>query len=260
MQGFWVSKNKVKVNIGGGGIFSKVMMAIQNIAISGFRVEDCYFNVIDERAIAEDGTNPFNFVLDQTFTQEEDYLPVTFNQHESYSRYNKIYKSLEFDKLRLIAANIKYKPELIALVDEYINKLGIDKSTIGVHIRLCDMNIHHKQDYGEVHFENYVKVIEELLKPESKIFVASDNNESIKKLQSLYGNRILYLEGLLRAETEVEDSINLQLEHFKEERFWKEAFLEMLLLSRCSELICRTSNLANMTIISSNTLKTVTML
>jgi hypothetical protein len=260
MQSYWVCKNKVKVSVSGGGIFSKLMMALQNIEELDYRIGDCYLNVVDSRALPEDGTNPFDFVLDQIFTKEEDYLDATFNQHSSYSRYNKIYQSSEFDRLRAIAAGLKYKPELTALVDEYTNALGIDENTIGVHVRLCDMNIHHKQDYGEVFFDNYVEIIERLLKPESNIFVASDNNESIKKLQSLYGNRILYLEGFLRAETEVEDTMNLQLEHLKEKRFWQEAFIEMLLLSKCSELICRTSNLVNMAIISSNTFKTVTML
>ena len=94
----------------------------------------------------------------------------------------------------------------------------------------------------------------------TNIFVASDNEESILKLKTIFGNRISYVPNLIRAKTEIEDSSTLQSDNFRSTKFWQEAFLEMLLLSKCSTLICRTSNVANMAIISSNSIKKIIML
>lgn len=250
--------DKVRVNITGGGVFSKVMIAIQNIEKDGHGLENCYFNIVDHRALGEDKLNPLDSVLNQSCN--EDYRDANYSGHKTYNKEDRIYESPEFEKLKAIATKLNYKQELKVLVDDYVYMLGIDQNTIGVHIRLCDMNIQHGRDYGYVYFDDYVKKIKKELNSKSKIFVASDNEESILKLQKLFGSRILYVKGLIRAKTEAEDSSNLQLEHLREGKFWQEAFLEMLLLSKCSKLICRTSNLANMVMISSNTIQKIIML
>lgn len=247
--------DKIKLNVGGGGIFSKMMIAVQNTEKYGYGLENCYFDTTDERALGHDGSNPFNFILDQPY--HDSYRRVQYNGHKIYDKQEKIEESLEFANLKAIAAKLKYKQELRVLLDDYLYLLGVDQNTIGVHIRLCDMNIAHVKDYGYVSFDDYAEAIRKELDLGGKIFVASDNKESITKLQRLFGKRVIFLKDLIRAETEIEDSSNLQAKYFKEERFWREAFLEMLLLSRCSKLICRTSNLAHMAIISSNTIKKI---
>ena len=122
------------------------------------------------------------------------------------------------------------------------------------------MNIHHKNDYGQLTYSDFLKVIKEEIAPESKLFVASDNLESLIKLKEEFGDRVKYVPDLIRAQLETDDSYELQLKYFKTKELWVEAFLEMMLLSKCSKFICRTSNLANMSIITSNTFKKVIML
>lgn len=247
--------DKIKLNIGGGGIFSKMMIAIQNTEKYEYGLENCYFDTTDQRALGYDGSNPFNFILDQSY--DDNYKRIQHNGHKIYDKRERIEESLEFENLKAIASKLKYKQELRVLLDDYLYMLGIDESTIGVHIRLCDMNIAHVREYGYVSFEDYAEAIKKELDLEGKLFVASDNKESITKLQKLFGSRVVFIKDLIRAETEIEDSSNLQAKHFKEKRFWQEAFLEMLILSRCSKLICRTSNLAHMAVISSNTIKKI---
>lgn len=247
--------NKIKLNIGGGGIFSKMMIAIQNTEMFQYGLENCYFDTTDQRALGLDGSNPFNFILDQSY--DDSYKRIQHNNHKIYDKEVRLEESAEFGNLKAIASKLKYKQELRVLLDDYLYMLGIDKNTIGVHVRLCDMNIAHVRDYGYVSFDDYVEAIKRELDLEGKIFVASDNKESITKLQRLFGSRVVFVKNLIRAETEIEDSSKLQEKHFKEERFWREAFLEMLLLSKCSKLICRTSNLAHMAVISSNTIKKI---
>ena len=251
-------KDKIRLNIRGGGIFSKMMLAIQNIAAFDYGIENCYFNIADNRALGLYDSNPLDSIINQSY--DERYVFGESKPLMPYSIHNRIEESVDYLKLKYIASQINYKQELKVLVDDFKYMLGIDQNTLGVHLRLCDMNIEHGTDYGYFTFEDYVKKIKQELDYNTKIFVASDNNESIKKLQTLFGNRILYVPELIRAEKEVENSIKLQLDNFRKDRFWREAFIEMLLLSKCSKLICRTSNLANMAILSSNTIQKIIML
>ena len=119
------------------------------------------------------------------------------------------------------------------------------------------MNIHHKDDYGSLVFEDFLNEIKKLKEDGKKIFVASDNNESLLKLKSLYNDDIVYVDGFLRGETENEDTLLLQTNHLKDVTFWEEAFIDMLLLSKCETLICRSSNFNNASIIYSNSLKKI---
>jgi hypothetical protein len=132
-------------------------------------------------------------------------------------------------------------------------KIGIDDSTVGVHVRLTDMNIIHGKDYGVLSFEDF----KTQLNPDTKYFISSDNNESINKLKELFGNNINYVKDMIRSEFENENSESLRLNNFKNPQFWIESFLEMLLLSKCGTLICRSSNLSNASIINSKTIKNI---
>lgn len=251
--------DKVRLHITGGGIFSKMMLAIQSIADLGYDLESCYLNIADHRALSSEGTNPLDSIINQTY--DPSYASVDCRFLDSYNTKNRVEESKEYEKLKHIASQLKYKPELSALVNDYVYMLGIKDNTIGVHIRLCDMNILHGADYGVFSFSDYYfKICKELKSSNANIFVASDNEESILKLKTIFGNRISYVPNLIRAKTEIEDSSTLQSDNFRSTKFWQEAFLEMLLLSKCSTLICRTSNVANMAIISSNSIKKIIML
>ena len=259
MQESWVMKDRIRLDIEGGGIFSKMMLAIQNIEKYEYDLSSCYFNIADSRAINLDGRNPLDSILQQT--RSDEYNVIKCKPLVPYNNIERIDKSSEYLNLKHIASQLKYKPELLVLVDDYTYLLGIRKSTVGVHIRLCDMNLAHGKDYGILTFNDYVEAIKkELNYSDANVFVASDNEESILKLKQIFGNRISFIPKLIRAKTEIEDSSKLQEKNFKSVRFWQEAFLETLLLSRCSKLICRTSNLANMAIINSNTFKEIIML
>jgi hypothetical protein len=248
-------KDKICLQIEGGGIFSKMMLAIQNISAYQYGIENCYLEVVDERALSSEGSSPLSFILDQQ--SGKDFITKECKGFAPYSKLFRVENSPEYQDLKYIASKLRYKQELKVLVDDYLYMLGMNENTVGVHIRLCDMNTLHKDEYGYVGFEDYIKAIDQELDRNTKVFVASDNEESLVKLKRKYKSKVVFVPGLLRAKTEVEDSSLLQAKYFKEARFWQEAFLEMLLLSKCSKLICRSSNVANMAIISSNTIKKI---
>jgi hypothetical protein len=55
----------------------------------------------------------------------------------------------------------------------------------------------------------------------------------------------------MRYETQEGDSVELQKNNLSNTEFWKQAFVDMILLSQSSTFIFRTSNLANAAIIHS---------
>ncbi len=248
--------DKIKINISAGGIFSKFMFGIQNAEFINSNVKRIYFHNLDQRAIAINSTkNPFDYVLKQEY--DEHYLDISAIHLGNYSKFNPIESSNKLLSFKKISSTIKFSSELLELVQKYENLIKFDNNTIGVHIRLCDMNINHANDYGIINYEDYDAQIEKIISYENRIFVASDNNQSIDKLKNKYGDKVLFVPDLLRATTETEDTFLMQEKYLGSKQLWIESFLEMLLLCKCNTLICRTSNLANASIIFSKTLENI---
>lgn len=233
------------LNIDAGGIFSKYMFGIQNGILH--ECDSYYFNVIDVRT----NSNIFDTVLEQTY--DPNHQHITCIHLGNYSKLNSIENSNNFTSYVNFIEKLKFDDKLLEKVDYYTKKMNIDNSTVGVHIRLTDMNIIHEKDYGTLSFDDFASQ----LNPNTKYFISSDNNESIIKLKNLYGDNISYIDGLIRCERENDSSDLLQINNFKNSQLWFEGFLEMLLLSKCGTLICRTSNLSNASIIHSKTIKNI---
>lgn len=233
------------LNIDAGGIFSKYMFGVQNAILH--ECDSYYFNITDYRT----NSDMFNYVLDQPY--DSSYLAFDCINLGSYHKLNPIENSNNFTKYIEVVNKLKFNKELIEKVDYYVKKMGINNSTVGVHIRLTDMNIKHEKDYGVLSFEHF----KYHLNPDTKYFISSDNNESISKLKELYGDNINYVEDMIRADFEHTDSTLLQINNFKNPQLWIDAFIEMLLLSKCGTLICRSSNLSNASIINSKTIKNI---
>lgn len=233
------------LNISAGGIFSKYMFGVQNAIKHNY--DSYYFNIIDKRT----DSDMFNYVLDQQY--DSNHQNINCDNLGSYHKLNPIENSSNYTKYVEVINKLKFNKKLLKKVKYYEKKIGIDDSTVGVHVRLTDMNIIHGKDYGVLSFEDF----KTQLNPDTKYFISSDNNESINKLKELYGNNIKYVKGMIRSEFENENSESIQLNNFKNPQFWIESFLEMLLLSKCGTLVCRSSNLSNAAIINSKTIKNI---
>jgi len=232
-------------DVNAGGIFSKYMFVIQNAIKHEF--DSMYLNVTDNRTIS----NVFDFVLDQKI--ENDFYRINCENLGTYDKINTIECSPNFNKYKNLLKKIKIKQTILDKVDEYVKKLNITENTIGIHLRLTDMNIHHIKQYGSLSFENFSSNMD----IDKDYFIASDNHESIEKLKQLFGDKIKYVPNMIRCEKEIDDSTLLQIDNFRNEQFWVEAFLEMLILARCGKIICRTSNLINASIIHSNNINEI---
>jgi hypothetical protein len=234
-----------KLNIDGGGIFSKYMICLKNLIDIDF--DKLYINVTDKR------TKPhiLNSVLNQSLCN--DFLELNCNSTLTFNDINKIELTEDFDKYKEIISKINFHENLLNKVKYYEEKLNITEKTIGVHVRLTDMNIYHKSDYGYKNFNDYLK----FMNKNDDFFIASDNEESLEKLKNIFGDKIKYIPNLIRVKKEKKDSLKLQLDNFENDIFWVEAFIEMLLLSKCGSIICRTSSLTNASIVHSNTIQKI---
>jgi len=237
---------KYRINTKGGGIFSKYMICIENLYYLK-EIDNLYVNSIDHLS----STNMFDCIFKQK--NYKDAIEVNCKVFQTYDRFSPIEESNKFNEYKNLAKLFKIHKSIHARVNDLISKFNIDDNTVGVHIRLTDMNIYHRKNYGYVTFEDFIKY----MNPDQKYFISSDNNESLLKLKSKFGERISYIPNLIRVEKEDDNSYQLQLDNFSNPLLWHEAFIEMMLLSRCSSLICRTSNLSNAALINSNTIKNV---
>jgi hypothetical protein len=219
------------------------MFYIYNYECFGLEATDnVYAYSSDERCRLE---NPFDYVFDQGLADgSENFMTSHLGSHTNS---NPIELDEKFYKFKAIASSIQFNKELADLVKFY-SKL-IKDPCIGVHVRITDMYEIHP-DYGNYSSNDYIAALKKY--PNSyNIFVASDNDESIKKLVDVFGDRVFYVPNLKRMGLENDSSYELQVENISSKSFWHEAFLEMILLSMCDTLICRTSNLTNAAIIFS---------
>lgn len=238
----------IVVNIRAGGIFSKYMTALQNILIIDKNCDEVYLRIVDPRYLIHPNRNPFDYVLEQTLDDNYESFEASLS-YPRYGNHNPIELSKNFSNLREIVEKIKIKDSILNKVDVLCEELDINNKTLGVHVRLTDMNIYHSAEYGKSNIQEYISEIKKIEHQYKRIFVASDNFESIEKLKNEFGNKIVFVKGMIRGETEDQDTLPLQLEHCKNEKMWIDIFVEMLLLSKCGSLLIRTSNVSNIAIL-----------
>jgi len=220
---------------GGGGIFSNFMIALKNATMYP-SVESFYFDATIKGVIG----NPFRFVLDQKSTKD---VKDIRNTDVEWSG-GILDDSKKIESLRRVIERLEIKKEIIDKVDNLSKDLRITEETLGVHIRLCDMNIFHKKQHGTLRYEDFFKEIEKNVNNKKNIFVASDNDESIAKLKKEFGDMICCAPDISRAKRETENTLYWQKKNLTNPFLWEEAFIDMLLLAKCKYKIFRVSNVA----------------
>jgi len=216
------------INVQAAGIFSEFDFVLQTIDWINPDFDNVFINNIDDRSLVNE-RNIFNHIFDQNFTS--DYPSYECHRSYSYSKFFPIENSPRMDSYKKIVKKLKFSDELKEKFEFYLDLLGLDA--------------------------DFLNAIKENKGPNTKIFVASDNNESIIKLKKEFGDDLYFADQFIRGESETEDTSIIVGNNFKDKKIWIEAFLEMLLLSKCGTLICRSSSLSNTSIIYSDTIKKI---
>jgi len=199
------------------------------------------------------------YILDQQLDHTYQYqgiLPVG----PSYDKEYRIEDSPRLQDYRRVISKLKFRQDVIQNAEKCCATAGINQRTLGVHVRLTTMNLH--TIYQQVTLDDYIQQIEKSYARGNydKIFIASDNQESLELLSRHFGNLITsypdfhrYSYAVLRNESDWA----LEADWFFHESNWHQAFYEMITLAHCGGLVCRESNLANMAVVWSRSLQQI---
>jgi len=235
------------------GTMGQLMSIFRNIESKIFSLEEIENIVIyNTREIID--ANPFEYIFKQNYLINN-YTTINLIPVGAYT------EDIPSDKL-MRYKEIKSK---FVLCDEIVNRfnnikkdLSINDAFLGAHVRLTDMNAWHGNVYGYTYLEDFIETIDMAMKTNeyTKVFVASDSQESILKLKKIYGETMVCYNDFIRLESEVGDLVGFIKKNLPTNKKWiQDSFIEMLLLSECGGLIHRVTNFANVTKIYSNTIK-----
>lgn len=246
---------KIKVLANSAGIFAKVILTLQTVK-HFCNSKNISINQIDEiylESKPNDIDNLFNHVLIQ---DESSHYDVVLNA-KKYKTYNKMFHDSDLPFFKGLMDKIIISDELYKSINPEINE-----NTLGVHIRLTDMNSLHGKNYGTRSFNDYDKIINEALLQNqniNNIFVSSDNYESIIKLKNKYN--VIFNENISnRHNCEIDNNNeynNFLRSNHNLKMFWFDSFLDMLSLAKCGVLVKGVSSLSNTSIIISDNIKKV---
>lgn len=278
-------KNHIYV-VPGGGIFSRIFhCAITPLADKDF--DNIYLelspfdlegqearDILGKTAIdfAQDNLtrmnlyglhDPYDHVMKYVFNQYRDdtyvyqgFLPVG----PIYDKQRRIENSPRLQDYRHVISKLRWRQDVIQGAEACCRNAMINERTLGVHVRLTTMTLHN--NYEKVDINDYIRTIERVYVRGhyDKIFVSSDNHESLRRLSEHFGDLITSYQGFERLPYETiqsEFEWAKEADWFFQERIWHQAFYDMITLSRCGGLVCRESNFANMAVVWSRSIREI---
>jgi hypothetical protein len=200
-----------------------------------------------------------NYVLDQKIDSsyvDGGFLPVG----KTYSGLDSIENSPRLADYKRVLNKIHIQNEITTRVDDLCKLVRINEKVLGAHVRMTTMAA--QINYGTVTYEDYCKAIDKELETGiyERLYVSTDNVESLVKMENRYRSIICYYPNLLRLPTEQITGITQwgwEYDMFFRKKYWQESFMEAMTLARCGGLVCRDSNFSNAAIVFSNTIKQV---
>lgn len=206
---------------------------------------------------------PYEHVMSYLLDQKTDhtysnqgFLPIG----KMYTRYDPIEDSPRLSDYKRVVNKLHFQNEIVNRVDNLCKLVNIGPKTLGVHVRMTTMSVH--ANYKPVTHEDYVKAIDEELATGDwdGLYVATDNVESLIKMEQRYGNIIRYYPNLVRLPYErITERWQWSWEYdmFFHKKFWQEGCMEAMTLARCGGMICRDSNFSNAAVVFSYTLRRI---
>jgi len=228
---------RVKLQRSSPGIMGKMILSIQTVAAAHQRGE-INISQIKNLNLYSDGQgedDSFNYVLDQ----------------EDIKEFDKIYDWKVFPQM----ADISLDPSF-HLYQEIAKKINIKKEIFDQ----IPKEIDHNTLGGYVSFDDYLRKVEEVVVKNDikKIFIASDNLESISKMRTNY--EIITNNLQTRHDKEVDDSgsyYEFLIKNSNDSALWNSTFVDAMSLSRCGYIIKGVSSFSSIPIIFSSTIKKV---
>lgn len=140
---------------------------------------------------------------------------------------------------------VKIKQQISAKIDDFAKK-HLTENTLGVHIRGTDKkseSAHGQRPF--VSIEDYIRHIEKYIRDNknASIFVASDNNEAIRRIFQNFPRSNIVVSNCTRMPS-YGSVVPIHLSQHSGPLAGEEALIDCVLLSRCSHIVCTDSNLS----------------
>ena len=259
----------LKVSIQGGGVFSRLLQCAI-VPLADIEYDNLYLTVnpfqLDVRnekffwmirafeqqmlemqkyGIDEPYDRLFNYIIDQ----QSDYSYVDIGPLDigtMFTKENKIEHSPKFKSFKKVANSIRFKRHIVKQAEAIFDDIDPSEA-LAVHLRIKDVGGHN---YDHFSFDDYVTAIGTELNNFNykKIFVAADNLVSLRKIQEIFPGMVIHHE-FDRSSVEDNDYANWEFHNFFKKHYWETALTDCLSLSKCRNLICRTSNFSNAAIV-----------
>ena len=153
-------------------------------------------------------------------------------------------KNHRLEVFKIIQKYIKVKKDILSRVEKFKQLKMNEELLIGVHVRGTDKKTEYP--FKQLTFKHYIDKINDIVSknPDKsyKIYVASDNNESIIKMADYYGKKNIICHPSIRVSSH-SSKIPIHLKNDIDKRkHGEETLIEMLLLSKCNHIIGTDSN------------------
>ncbi|XP_028518624.1 uncharacterized protein LOC110251199 isoform X3 [Exaiptasia diaphana] len=146
----------------------------------------------------------------------------------------------------LIKQYIKVRPNIQQMVDVFFSKYMKGYHVLAVHIRGTDHG-DEMEDGKLPQLMTWIKNAEyhfESLPSPKKIFIASDNSESIRKFISEFGDKVIFTKAHRSYNYEGMDSVHLSnIDHYK---LGTEVLVDILLMAKCRHFLHAESSVASL--------------
>jgi len=141
----------------------------------------------------------------------------------------------------VIKKNVRVKQSIMKKVDKFYDK-HFDEDVLAVHVRGTDKKLEYP--HKALPLEAYLNAIDARLKiKDTKVFVASDNNEAIMEMMKAFGRKRMIVHPAVRMNKYFSPD-PICLTSATGPKHGEECLIESILLSKCNHLICTDSNVA----------------
>jgi hypothetical protein len=240
-----ISPDHLFAGVGFGGNIFIVLSALTNISDDDTLVVDMETNpcVCSQPDLIDFNTkNCWEYYFDQDNILSGEYFEKMNSLVLGSIRYNSefLYPENYVDLKNKFFKSFKFKPYVQELIENFYVKNILNKTTLGVQIRLTDMIQYH----GVHGLESYIERINEILlnhEEIEQIFVSTDDLEVISILEKRIPKKIIYHQDMFRADKNNPhinpyDRYNSQRQYHKY-KLALEGILEIFTLTKCDYML-----------------------
>ena len=247
---------------GFGAEFRRTLDALFFADYYGFTpvVEYNHEYIYAENEVVNGSNNPFEYYFQQPSCVEcknvANYKRILFKEEhrdlakQIYASTSSYEQSEEYVKEmgKIITKYISLKPEVMIYINESLKQINPEKKRmIGVHYRGTDYNVGYKNHPKVVKIDDYFAALDSVLQESTediKIFLATDEEATIKKFVARYGEKVIFFNDTFRSKDGMPIHFSKDGRKLHKYTLGLEILRDIIALSTCDYLIAGLSQVS----------------